>query len=102
MNMKNPKVDAVVTKNSKWLAEGEALRSILLECKLTEELKWYQPCYSFNGSNIVIIGELKDSCVLGFFKGVLLTDPKKILIQQTKNTQSARIIKFKSIAEIHK
>lgn len=85
-----------------WAKEVEELRKIILECDLVEVVKWGQPCFTFNGKNIVIIGELKDKAVLGFFKGVLLTDPKKILVAQGKGTQSARSIFFTSVAEINK
>lgn len=102
MNKTNPKVDAVLRRATKWREEFEALRAIVLECPLTEELKWYQPCYTFQGKNIVLIHGFKEYCALLFFKGVLLRDPKSILIQQTENVQAGRQVRFRNIREIIK
>ncbi len=98
----NPGVDAFLREARLWRKELEQLRKILLECDLNEELKWGQPCYTFNGKNIAIIGELKAHCVIGFFKGALLKDPKKILVVQGKSTQAARSIFFHSVEEVTK
>ncbi len=95
-------VDAFLIKTKKWQEELEALRAIILDCGLTEELKWRQPCYTFNEANIVILGGFKEYCSLMFFKGALLNDAKSILIQQTENVQSGRQIRFTSVAEIVK
>jgi uncharacterized protein YdeI (YjbR/CyaY-like superfamily) len=102
MNRTNPKVDAVLGRAEKWREEFEALRTIVLDCGLAEELKWYQPCYTFQKKNIVLIHGFKEYCALLFFKGVLLRDPKGILIQQTENVQSGRQIRFTSVREIVK
>lgn len=102
MNQTNPKVDHVVQGAGKWREEFEALRTIALDCGLTEELKWYQPCYTLDGKNIVLIHGFKEYCALLFFKGVLLRDPKGILIQQTKNVQVPRQIRFTNLREIVK
>src|SRR5574341_1418898 len=67
---------------------------LILECGLTEELKWGWPCYTFQKKNIVLIHGFKEYCALLFFKGALLKDVKGILIQQTKNVQAARQIRF--------
>lgn len=96
----NPKVDAFISNAKKWGKELAVLRKIILDCGLTEDFKWWQPCYSFQGANVVIMGELKDSCVLGFFKGALLQDPDGVLIQQTENSNTSRIIKFTSVREV--
>jgi len=98
----NPKVDWYFTKAKKWREELEKLRMIALDCKLTEELKWGCPSYTHEGSNIVLIHSFKDYCAFLFFKGALLKDPKGILIQQTKNVQVARQIRFTSVQEIVK
>ncbi|MRG48480.1 hypothetical protein GFS24_25415 [Chitinophaga sp. SYP-B3965] len=98
----NPKVDFYFQKAEKWQKELELLRTIVLDCQLTEELKWGVPCYTFEGTNIVLIHDFKEYCALLFHKGVLLKDPKGILIQQTKNVQSARQIRFTSVQEITK
>jgi uncharacterized protein YdeI (YjbR/CyaY-like superfamily) len=100
MNEMNPKVDFYFRKSGKWQEEIEKLRTIILDCQLTEELKWGVPCYTFENSNIVLIHEFKDYCALLFFKGALLNDPNGILIQQTENVQSARQIRFRNIREI--
>src|SRR5215467_12071869 len=100
MTGKNPKVDALLRRATKWKEEFETLRTIVLDCQLTEEVKWYQPCYTFQKRNIVLIHGFKEYCALLFFKGVLLKDPKGILIQQTENVQAARQIRFTSVREI--
>ena len=98
----NPKVDWFFDKATKWQKEFQKLREIILDCHLTEELKWGQPCYTFEKSNIVLIHGFKEYCALLFFKGALLKDPKGILIQQTENVQAARQIRFTNIADIGK
>ena len=96
----NPKVDFYFDEAKKWQKEMEQLRSIALDCQLTEELKWGTPCYTLGKSNIVLIHAFKDYCAFLFFKGVLLKDTDHILIQQSKNVQAARQIRFKSVNEI--
>jgi len=98
----NPKVDFYFSKNEKWQEEIEQLREIVLDCGLTEELKWGCPCYTFEKSNIVLIHVFKEYCALLFFKGALLNDTNGILIQQTENVQAARQIRFANIKEITK
>src|SRR5688572_14252719 len=98
----NPKVDWYFSKNTKWVEEIELLRMIILDCGLTEELKWGVPCYTFEKSNIVLIHVFKEYCAVLFFKGALLKDPKGVLIQQTENVQAARQIRFTNIKEIVK
>ncbi len=100
MNGTNPKVDWYFTKNKDWQTEIEVMRTIALDCGLTEELKWGCPSYLYKGDNIVLIHVFKEYCAYLFFKGVLLKDKKSILIQQTKNVQSARQIRFKGVKEI--
>jgi uncharacterized protein YdeI (YjbR/CyaY-like superfamily) len=102
MNNMNPKVDWFFAKDTKWQKEYEKLRMIILDCGLIEELKWGCPCYTFQNTNIVLIHGFKDYCALLFFKGALLNDPSGILIQQTKNVQSARQIRFNNVREIVK
>ncbi len=98
----NPKVDAYVSKAKTWKEEIEQLRSIVLECPLTEELKWGNPCYTHEETNIVLIHVFKEYAALLFFKGALMKDPKGLLIQQTENTQAARQLRFTSVSEISK
>src|SRR5664279_5290712 len=88
MNAMNPKVDFYFNKASKWQQEYGNLRTIILDCGLTEELKWGCPCYTFETKNIVLIHGFKEYCALLFFKGALLSDTNGILIQQTKNVLS--------------
>ena len=102
MNETNPKVDKYLSRAEKWREEFEELRTILLDCGLTEELKWGQPCYTFQKRNIVLIHGFKEYCALLFFKGALLKDAKGILIQQTENVQAARQIRFTNAREIVK
>ncbi|MEO5649676.1 MAG: DUF1801 domain-containing protein [Ginsengibacter sp.] len=103
----NPKVDWYFNKESQWQKEYARLRMIILDTGLTEELKWGCPCYTFPAtagkqSNIVLIHGFKEYCALLFFKGALLKDTDGILIQQTKNVQSARQVRFTNIKEIVK
>lgn len=96
----NPKVDAYIANAKLWPQELAALRVIVLECGLTEEYKWRQPCYTYNGANIVILGPFKAFCTLAFFKGALLNDAEKLLKKQGENTQSGRILAFTSVKQI--
>jgi uncharacterized protein YdeI (YjbR/CyaY-like superfamily) len=98
----NPKVDFYFDKAKQWPEELELLRTIVLDCGLTEELKWGVPCYMFEKSNIVLIHVFKEYCALLFFKGALLNDAKGILIQQTENVQAARQIRFTNVRQIVK
>jgi uncharacterized protein YdeI (YjbR/CyaY-like superfamily) len=100
MNRMNPKVDAFIGKAKKWQEELRKLRMIVLDCQLTEELKWGQPCYTFQKSNIVIISGFKEYCALNFFKGALLDDANGILIRPGEHTQAGRQIRFTSVQEI--
>lgn len=102
MNKINPKVDFYFNKAGQWQKEFEQLRMIVLDCGLTEELKWGNPCYTLDGKNIVLIHGFKEYCALLFFKGALLKDPKKLLIQQTENVQVPRQIRFTGEDEILK
>ena len=102
MNRMNPKVDGYLRRSKKWQEELEKLRKIVLDCGLTEELKWGVPCYTFQESNVVLIHVFKDYCALLFFKGALLKNAKGILIQQTANVQAARQIRFTNVREIVK
>ena len=96
----NPKVDFYFDKARQWHKELEPLRSIVLDCGLTEELKWGVPCYTFENSNIVLIHVFKEYCALLFFKGALLNDAHGILIQQTENVQVPRQVRFTNLDEI--
>ncbi|WP_031461872.1 YdeI/OmpD-associated family protein [Paenibacillus polymyxa] len=96
----NPKVDVYLGKVNKWKAEMEKLRAIMLDCQLTEELKWGKPCYMFQNSNIAIIQGFKEHCALMFFKGALLKDPNGILIKPGEDTQAGRQIRFTNVEEI--
>jgi len=98
----NPRVDFYFYKAKQWQQEMEELRLIVLSCGLNEELKWGVPSYTFENTNIVLIHAFKDYCALLFFKGALLEDTKGILIQQTKNVQAARQIRFTGLREIIK
>ena len=98
----NPKVDGYLSRAKEWREEFEKLRLIILDCGLTEEFKWGVPCYTFEKRNIVLMHGFKDYCALLFFKGALLKDPEGILIQQTKNVQAARQIRFTNVREIVK
>ena len=93
-------IDFYFSKVQKWQEEFAKLRMIILDCQLTEELKWGKPCYTFEEKNIVLIHGFKEYCALLFMKGALLKDPISILIQQTENVQAARQIRFTNVEEI--
>jgi uncharacterized protein YdeI (YjbR/CyaY-like superfamily) len=96
----NPKVDEFLTKAKKWKEEYETLRKIVLDCELTEDFKWMNPCYTFEKKNVVLMHGFKEYCALLFPKGSLLQDSHGILIQQTENVQGARQIRFTNVQEI--
>ena len=93
-------VDEFIHNTEQWQMELKQLRLLLIDCGLTEDFKWKGPCYTFQNSNVAIIGRLKDACILSFFKGALLNDSAEILQQPGKNTQSARVIKFTDVKQI--
>ena len=99
MSRTNPRVDDVLRKATKWREEFEALRKIALDFDLTEDLKWYQPCYALEGKNVVLIHGFKEYCALMFFKGALLKDPRRILVTPGQH-QAARQIRFANLREI--
>ena len=96
----NPRVDVFLSKAKEWQEEFEKLRVIILDCQLTEELKWGVPCYTFQKSNIVLMHGFKEYCALLFFKGALLHDAHGVLIKQTENVQAGRQIRFTNVREI--
>jgi uncharacterized protein YdeI (YjbR/CyaY-like superfamily) len=98
----NPKVDWFFDKATKWQKEYEKLRKIILDCGLSEELKWGCPCYTFENKNIILIHGFKEYCAVLFFKGALLNDTDGILIQQTENVQVTRQVRFTNVREIVK
>ena len=98
----NPLVSKILGREKRWNQELAALRELCLASGLNEELKWGQACYDLNGGNVVLIHGFKDYCALLFMKGALLKDPKGILIQQTRNVQAGRQIRFTSLADIKK
>jgi uncharacterized protein YdeI (YjbR/CyaY-like superfamily) len=95
-------VDAFLSNAKQWQEEMKKLRKILLDCGLTEELKWYKPCYAFEGSNVIVIQGFKAYCALLFFKGVLLKDPDGILVKTGENTRVGRQIRFTDVRDIVK
>jgi uncharacterized protein YdeI (YjbR/CyaY-like superfamily) len=96
----NPKVDKFISNAQQWQEAYKTLRMIILDCGLTEELKWGVPCYTLQKSNIVLMHGFKDYCAILFVKGALLKDSKGILIQQTENVQAARQVRFSNVQEI--
>lgn len=95
------KVDKYLDRINSWKRESILLREICLDCGLEEDFKWMHPCYTYEGKNILLIHGFKDYCALLFLKGVLLSDPENILVQQTENVQSARQIRFTDIGQIY-
>jgi uncharacterized protein YdeI (YjbR/CyaY-like superfamily) len=102
MNKMNPKVDGFIRKSKKWQRELQKLRTIILGSELTEEVKWRVPCYTLKGKNVLFINGFKEFCVIAFVKGVLMKDPRRILLKIGENTQAGRWIKFTNLQEIEK
>jgi uncharacterized protein YdeI (YjbR/CyaY-like superfamily) len=100
--MANPKVDAYIARSQMWREELEAVRPILLDSGLTEEIKWGKPCYSHDGSNIVILQEMKNFLALMFFNGAVLRDPQGVLDKQGPNSHAARRITFTAVADVQR
>jgi len=100
MTRSDPKIDAFFSDAGRWGAELRALRAILLDAPLAEEWKWRSPCYTHAGANVALLWGFKDDCRLGFFKGVLLSDPKKLLVAPGENSRSSRTLNFTGTAEI--
>ncbi|MBE7159503.1 MAG: YdeI/OmpD-associated family protein [Rhodospirillales bacterium] len=100
MNKPNPEVDGYFSRAKKWQEELARLRTILLDSPLTEELKWYQPCYTLQGKNVLLIHGLKDAFALAFLKGSLMQDEHGLLTKPGENTQSGRWMKFSSLQEV--
>jgi uncharacterized protein YdeI (YjbR/CyaY-like superfamily) len=98
----NAKVDVYFDGLKKWQVELHELRNIILECGLTEELKWNSPCYMYQKHNIAIIQGFKEYCALLFFKGVFLNDAHGILTKTGENTQVGRQIRFTKLDDIKK
>jgi uncharacterized protein YdeI (YjbR/CyaY-like superfamily) len=96
----NPSVDEFLEKIDKWKVELTILRNIMLDCQLIETLKWGQPCYMFNKTNVVILANFKESCAVSFLKGALLSDTENLLVKPGENSQSGRFLRFKSVDEI--
>ncbi len=98
----NPQVDAYILSKPTWTAELNLLRSIIRENPFTEDWKWRQPCYTINGKNVLVFGAMKEYCIIGFFKGALLKDPKNLLFRAGEHTQTIRTLRFKNCEEIEK
>lgn len=96
----NPKIDEHIDQSKQWKDEMNALRTIILDCQLTEDLKWGKPCYSFQGKNIVIIQGFKEYFALLFFKGGIMKDPKHFLVKMGENTQAGRQMRFENVQDI--
>lgn len=96
----NPRVDAYLGNVKSWREEFETLRAIILDCQLTEELKWGVPCYTSQGANVVLMHGFKEYCALLFFKGALLKDAEGILLAQTENVQAGRQVRFTNVQEV--
>lgn len=100
MTEKNPKVDAYVSRAERWRDQTEALRAILIDSGLDEELKWGKPCYTFQGRNVAIIQGFKRHCALMFFKGALLEDRDGVLVKQGENSQAAMRMEFTAVGQV--
>ena len=96
----HPQVDAYLRTVGRWRAELEMLRAIVLDSGLTEEFKWRQPCYTLQQKNVVILGDFKEYCAVGFFQGALLQDAAGVLHRPGGNTRAARMLRFPGVGEV--
>ncbi|WP_436854500.1 YdeI/OmpD-associated family protein [Staphylococcus caeli] len=96
------KVNAFIERLKQWQDEFKVMREIIRETELTEDYKWMHPCYTLDNKNVVIIQDFKHYCALLFEKGAIMEDPYQSLIQQTKNVQAARQLRFESLDEIER
>lgn len=97
----NPAVDAYLKRQTRWGDELSALRDVLAASGLEEDLKWGHPCYTLEGRNVALLHGFKAYCAVLFHKGALLKDAGGLLVQQTENVQSARQMRFTSLAEVN-
>ncbi len=95
----DPQIQVLLSKKN-WQDERRKMRELVLDCGLAENVKWGKLCYTFNGSNVVIIYGMKNYCALGFFKGSLLADEDGLLVQPGKHSQAMRQLRFESLREI--
>ncbi len=102
MSNTTAQVDGFIRKHKQWKEELQLLRELILESGLTEQIKWRQPCYTYNGQNVVILSCMKDSCTVSFLKGALLKDPKNVLQKPGPNSQAARVVRFTDTKAISK
>ena len=100
MNNRNPKIDEYIQKTKRWKEEYTALRELLLQSELKEELKWYNPCYTLNNVNLIMIGGFKEFISLSFFNGAILKDPYGVLDKPGENSQAVRFFKFHNVQQI--
>ena len=100
MNNRNPKIDEYIQKTKRWKEEYTALRELLLQSELKEELKWYNPCYTLNNVNLIMIGGFKEFISLSFFNGAILKDPHGVLDKPGENSQAVRFFKFHNVQQI--
>lgn len=89
-------------KPGKWQDELNELRKIVLETGLIEELKWKQPCYTLDGTNLLIVSSFKDFAFVSFLNGSLLADTESILVKPGENSQFSRLIRFYNVDEVKK
>lgn len=99
MSQPDPRIEAFFAKTP-WRNELLALRAVLLAAGLCEDFKWRSPVYTHDGANIAILWGFKDRAALGFFKGVLLSDPARILDAPGENSRSARVLNITDPARI--
>jgi uncharacterized protein YdeI (YjbR/CyaY-like superfamily) len=98
----NHRVDVFMRNQTKWREEYALLREIALTTGLTEDFKWMHPCYTLKDKNVFLLHSFKEYIAVFFHKGVIMKDPKNLLIQQTPNVQAGRQLRFKNLEEIIK
>lgn len=100
MQNNSEKLDAYFSRPSQWREAVNALRKVLQKTALTEDFKWRGPCYTFESSNVAIIGEYRDFCVLSFLKGILIEAEDELLVAPGDNSRSTRYFKFQSAEDV--
>lgn len=95
-----PLVGTPDCKVNTWREELVELSRIVLKSGLKEEIKWGNPCYTFNGKNVLMLSALKSCALIGFFKGALLKDHHGLLVSPGKHSQSDQRLVFTNVETI--
>lgn len=86
----------------KWQTGLIELRRVCLSMDLEEVVKWGQPCYTFAGRNIVILGVFREGFLISFMNAALLKDPEGLLQKRGANMLHPHMILLKANNQVEK